>query len=1268
MATNIKVNVLDSALVNHGGVPISYDEALTSLAGLRLIDAAGAPIPFILTPNSRWDDVPSGGGRVRHALLTALPAATGTHYLTDVGGATALLPAFSANDGVNLVLTNSRGTAVLPKSGFDLFSSLTIDGASVLNGAQVVLKASVAGTPYMLKLSSGSIVEQDAMHAVTRQIGVLDDGAGGNPSLRLSFEVWNYWYANTPCIRTQIRVLNRELSGSAYFASPTTPVNFDYLRLEVGTMNPTTASTDTITNNIAAINRVKTFKVGSEVKRTFSTATFGAHNLTVIESAEKFPFVLDAAVNLVRYHIFPTAMQFHEDFVASWSITLGKDTVAHSRMLTDAQFFVDPVYAMDSKVYSPFDVARFNWTASDAEGSAEQAEVYNRTEQFLGIPYNVNDSFLALGPDNASGRVHMSMYEQAESPVDQGMMGFGANDYGQWFGWDTYGNDKQPAGGYTHGVYDMQEHFWMQFFRTGSQRAYRLASSTTRYHADQGTVPSWIDYGGNFTLGRLGNNKYEQVMVIGAPGSTDEQLTHSWGHDLKIAKKFGLPFTAEPDAQHTDNAFRVNYQWNGGTNLATSLDGSFDYGVGPARGWPQLELLQAWKWDGNIASLNRAVQYMETYRQAEVFQGSNGYYNRNVLLSPERVSPFILGGYLSRGFFEVTLELRRRGTPSALLEALLVRVADWIRIGDNGFKVLEGGVTVPGVSRTPLVAWYFFDGLVDWVADGKAIQFAIQLNSMVNAAYQLTGRADLRILRDEMWKDLAFYLWSDGSPQPITWPIAFRGDITMRNRVDYGTTNKVAGQIAAHLAYHLGVALRDSSQPTPVNSSIGPTSGPVATAVTLTIAGSSFVQGAVVSFGGYRVTPTTVSATSITVTIPAHLVVTGAIPVIVINPNGEASASQIYNIVINPLPAVTTISPNTAAAGSATLNPLVITGTGFIPASVVKWNGITLTSMYISATTINAEVPAALLTTAGAANVTVTNPLPGGGVSNAAVFTITAAPNPVPTFTSMSPNTATAGSPNLPVTFTGTNFVPGAQVFFGATPLTTTFVNATTVTATVPSTLLTTAGTTTVNIVNPTPGGGTSNNQTFTITAAPNPAPVITLLTPSSVVAGSGGLLLSVMGSNFTPLTMILVNGLSLPVTFVSASNVTVNIPASFTGAVGNLNVQAANGNQVSNFLTLRVRPFIAPGAGVGYPYEDVFDVQPLPFNCPQPHQTLNVREDLQAMLVAQEVIVKAQLDDFHAVIATRPLQVPNPEDFHCYDQTVDPGPWSNQTGAVRND
>jgi len=62
---------------------------------------------------------------------------------------------------------------------------------------------------------------------------------------------------------------------------------------------------------------------------------------------------------------------------------------------------------------------------------------------------------------------------------------------------------------------------------------------------------------------------------------------------------------------------------------------------------------------------------------------------------------------------------------------------------------------------------------------------------------------------------------------------------------------------------------------------------------------------------------------------------------------------------------------------------LIVEGIGFLPTSVVRWDGVDRTTTYISATQLSINVLAGDVDTKGTVNVTVYNPTPGGGTSEA---------------------------------------------------------------------------------------------------------------------------------------------------------------------------------------------------------------------------------------------------------------------------------------------
>lgn len=89
----------------------------------------------------------------------------------------------------------------------------------------------------------------------------------------------------------------------------------------------------------------------------------------------------------------------------------------------------------------------------------------------------------------------------------------------------------------------------------------------------------------------------------------------------------------------------------------------------------------------------------------------------------------------------------------------------------------------------------------------------------------------------------------------------------------------------------------------------------------------------------------------------------------------------------NPAPSATSLAPMSATAGGGNFT-LTVTGSGFVPGSVVRWDGGDRTTRFVSSTELVAYIPASDLAVAGTPAVTVTSPLPGGGTSAAVTFTV----------------------------------------------------------------------------------------------------------------------------------------------------------------------------------------------------------------------------------------------------------------------------------------
>ncbi|MCL5885089.1 MAG: polysaccharide deacetylase family protein [Deltaproteobacteria bacterium] len=260
-------------------------------------------------------------------------------------------------------------------------------------------------------------------------------------------------------------------------------------------------------------------------------------------------------------------------------------------------------------------------------------------------------------------------------------------------------------------------------------------------------------------------------------------------------------------------------------------------------------------------------------------------------------------------------------------------------------------------------------------------------------------------------------------------------------------------------------------------------------------------------------------------------------------------------------PQISALAPQFITAGSPGF-ALQVTGGNFVSGAKVRWNGSDRVTTFGSAAQLQASITTADIATPGTVPVTVLNP--DGGLSNAMTFEVR---NPLPAIIGLSPSWATAGGPSFSLTVDGSNFVSGSKVRWKGSDRVTSFISGTEIHAAIAATDIATAGTASVTVSNPAPGGGISNGISFDI------LPVIVSLTvnPSNVVGGntstgtvtlngpapSGGAVASLSSGN-TPVASVPANvtvaggntsaAFTITTTPVSSSTV-VNISALYGGA-----------------------------------------------------------------------------------------------------------------------
>ncbi|WP_263408874.1 hypothetical protein [Terriglobus tenax] len=366
------------------------------------------------------------------------------------------------------------------------------------------------------------------------------------------------------------------------------------------------------------------------------------------------------------------------------------------------------------------------------------------------------------------------------------------------------------------------------------------------------------------------------------------------------------------------------------------------------------------------------------------------------------------------------------------------------------------------------------------------------------------------------------------------------------------------------------------SSPTPTITSLSPASANAgSSAFTLTVTGTGFSSGAAVQWNGSSRSTTVVSATQLTASIPAADVASAGTAQVTVLSKGRTSTASSFTINApvnpNPAPTVSSLSPATTVAGGAAFN-LTVNGSNFVSGATVQWDGAARPTSFVSSTQLTANLTAADIASAGSKAVTVVNPSPGGGASNAVAFTIT---SPPPTLSSLLPATATAGGAAFTLTVNGSGFLTGAAVAWNGSTRPTTVVSVTQLTSSITAADIATAGTAQVDVVQ---GSLRSTNQlSFTINAAP---PTLTSISPSTTGAGSAGFDLTVNGTGFTNSAQVAWNGTPLTTTFVSATQLKAAVPAVNVASTGSVKVDVVQGgihtSSQQTFTVTAARPVIS--------------------------------------------------------------------------------------------
>jgi YD repeat-containing protein len=334
--------------------------------------------------------------------------------------------------------------------------------------------------------------------------------------------------------------------------------------------------------------------------------------------------------------------------------------------------------------------------------------------------------------------------------------------------------------------------------------------------------------------------------------------------------------------------------------------------------------------------------------------------------------------------------------------------------------------------------------------------------------------------------------------------------------------------------------------PAPNISSLTPSSGAVASSVTITGTNFGATQGnGNVTFNGTTATISNWGSGSITATVPANAT-TGNVVVT------AAGGVQSNGISFTVTPAITSLTPISGAVGAT----VTIAGTTFgSTAGTVTFNGTSA-----SATWGNSSITATVPSGATTGPVVITTS--GGLASNGVTFTVT------PNITSLS---VTSGPVGTQVTITGTTFGSTAgTVTFNGAAASTTWGNSS-IDATVP------AAATTGPVVVTTSAGVASNGVNFTV--LPN-------ITSLSLTSGAVGTQLIITGTTFGSLqgnSTVTFNG-TLATAISSWNSTSIGVPVPNGATTGSVVVTVAGNASNGVLFTVVGAPNISgltPSSGI---------------------------------------------------------------------------------------
>lgn len=325
--------------------------------------------------------------------------------------------------------------------------------------------------------------------------------------------------------------------------------------------------------------------------------------------------------------------------------------------------------------------------------------------------------------------------------------------------------------------------------------------------------------------------------------------------------------------------------------------------------------------------------------------------------------------------------------------------------------------------------------------------------------------------------------------------------------------------------------------PDPVITGLTPNRGPQEGGTVVSVKGANFTASSTLKFEDVVVAATMISSSELRIKTPAWSSAATVKVSITNEEGGTDTLNEAYTFEAppeKPEPVVTSMNPSSVELPGNGVTA-IINGQNFQSGAKVYFKDMELAATFLSASQLRIKTPA--WSTAEQIDVKVVNPDGKPGVLPGGFTYLAPPPPPAPILTSVSPNTGVIMKSSI-VTLTGNNFVNGAKVLFGNTEVSATFISKTQLRVSTP--VWETPETVTVTVINPDDQRGELSNGFSFIHDEP---PAITSLSPNTGLISGGGTV-TVNGTNFKNGSKVLFGGQELTVTYVSASQLRIKVPA----------------------------------------------------------------------------------------------------------------------------